>query len=131
MLRNHKKTYKKITAKALIWLFLVIPCANTLAAKTLSKSEYQNLFMASFTYMTSIKACNLTSMYALADETVNRAIKYGYKYSLHDIHTERISQNVRYYTEQGIAAYQQTAKVSCADAAGYMRTIANAVQQLN
>ena len=119
---------KILTTLCLIYIFAATP---SWANKTLSKNEFSNLFMASFTYMNVIKACNLSNMYSLADETINKTIKYGYKYSLHDSHTERISQNVRYYTEQGIAAYQQTAKISCADAAGYMRTIANAVQQLD
>jgi hypothetical protein len=100
------------------------------ANKVLSKVEFQQIFMASFTYMTVIKACNLTPMYGLADETVNEIIGYGYRNRLHDSDTERVSQNLTLFTLQGIDAYKKTTKISCADAAKTMRIIADAVRQL-
>ncbi|PRY97699.1 hypothetical protein BCM14_2163 [Jezberella montanilacus] len=122
---------KRSLTKNLIWLLFVAGINTAIAARVLSKDEYQNLFMASFTYMATVKACEISSLYALSDDTVNRVIKYGYTHSLHDEQTQRISQNVSFYTSKSIEAYQRAPKISCADAASTMRTIAYSAQQFN
>lgn len=100
------------------------------ADKALARSEYAQLFMATFSYMTVIKACNLSSLYQASDEALTAVIRYGYKNSLHSTETERVSQNVNLYMTHGIDEYKKTGKVTCTDAANTMRTIINSVKQL-
>lgn len=99
------------------------------ASKPLTKGEYNQLFMATFSYMTVVKACGLSNLYQPSDEAVVTVIRYGYKHSLHNTETERISQNVSLYTLQGIEGYRKTAKITCAQAADAMRTIIKSAQQ--
>jgi hypothetical protein len=103
---------------------------NAHANKPLTKGEYGQLFMATFSYMTVIKACNLTALIQQSDDAVSKVIRHGYKYGLHSSDTERVSQNVSFYTLQGIDGYRKSAKVTCSDAANTMRTILKSVQQL-
>lgn len=117
--------------KVLMCLVLGVACNSAFAARILNKDEFLNLFMASFTYMATIKACELSSLYSVADDTVNRVIKYGYVYGLHDEQTERIAQNVRFYTMKSIDAYKRSPNISCSDAASNMRTLANSAQKFN
>lgn len=89
------------------------------------------MFMATFTYMTVVKACNISHLVRQSDDAVTKVIRYGYKNNLHSKETERISQNIGVYTSQGIEAYRQSAKVRCSDAESIMRTIIQSVQQIN
>ena len=96
----------------------------------MTKGEYGQMFMATFSYMTVIKACNLSNLYQASDDAITAVIRYGYKNGLHTTETERVSQNVSLYTTHGIDEYKKTGKVTCADAANTMRTIIKSVKQL-
>ncbi len=124
-------TISMSAVRTLTCSLLLISTQSALAEKPLTKNEYQSLFMASFTYMNVIKACNNTSLFNTADSTVNKVIAYGYKFNLHDSNTQRISQNVSLYTSEGIESFRKSAKVSCSDGEKYMRQIAAAVNKLN
>jgi hypothetical protein len=119
----------KILLNAFCCLLLLLG-SSAHAAKALTRSDYGQLFLATFSYMTVIKACNLSSLYQASDDALLALIRYGYKNGLHSIETERVSQNVSLYTMHGIEEYKKTGKVACADAAKTMRTIINSVKQL-
>ncbi len=119
----------KILSNA-ICLALVLFVTTAHANKPLTKAEYGQLFMASFSYMTVIKACNLNGLIQASDDAVVTVIRYGYKHGLHSSETERVSQNVSLYTTYGIDEYKKTGKVTCADAANTMRTIIKSAQHL-
>lgn len=114
----------------IIGICALIFCINASAKPELTKNEYENLFMATFSYMTVIKACNLKNLYNASDAALNKTIRYGYENRLHSTDTERISQNINFYTATGIDAYKNSPKVNCADAANYMQTIIQVVKQL-
>jgi hypothetical protein len=96
----------------------------------MTRGEYSQMFMATFSYLTVIKACNLSSLYQASDEALVTVILYGYKNGLHSTETERVSQNVNAYMTRGIDEYKKTGKVTCTDAANTMRTLINSVKQL-
>ncbi len=116
--------------RAVVGICLLIVSDFTLAKPQLTQGEFENLFLATFTYMTVIKACGFTDLYRASDKAVNQTFRYGHENRLHNSTTERISQNINFYTAAGIDAYKKSAKVSCADARGYMQTIIQAIDQL-
>lgn len=100
------------------------------ADKVLSKSEYENLFKSSFTYMTVAHACEMSSLKSDANGMVQKVVSYGYKHGLHSEETLKISQNIAMFTRAGIDAYKVDGRITCKDAEKYVRQLISSVKAL-
>jgi hypothetical protein len=117
--------------KILGYLVILFMACSAFAQSRYSKTDYSNLFMASFMYMTAAKACNLSQHIPISDLTVSRVIAYGNKYNLQSAETLQISQNISVYTAKGIEGFIQTSNIRCSEVGGYVNQLSDISSKLN
>jgi len=119
----------KLKIITLLYVMFTVPLVA--AQSTYSKTDYYNLFMASFMYMSAAKACNLSQYIPMADSTVDKVIAYGNNHNLQSAETLQISQNISAYTANGIEGFNKSSKIRCSDVGGYVKQLSDLTSKLN
>jgi len=112
-------------------LFLLLMSLSVKGQDLYSKSEYYNLFMASFMYMTAAKTCNLNRYISTADNTFTKVIAFGNRHNLQNSQTLEIIQNLSAYTSKGVDGFKQTSKIPCSEVGKYVQQLSDVASKLN
>ena len=116
--------------KFLIILFCIFS-SQSYSQKAYNQTDYYNLFMASFMYMTAAKACNLNQHISTADNTFSKVIAFGNNHHLQNLQTLEIIQNLSTYTSKGIDGFKQTSKIPCSEVGKYVQQLSDIAAKLN